>query len=116
MGFFNDFADALENTAKQVGKKATEFADTSKKAVEAAALRERLSREYEKLGRLVAENDILSATAKVSGEEYMKIFDKIDELSRELNKKSTNAKKCECGKVISRDALYCPYCGKKTEK
>lgn len=116
MGFFNDFADALENTAKQVGKKASEIADSSKKAVEAAAIKERLSREYEKLGRLVAENEMLSATAKISGDEYTKIFEKISELKAELDRKSTNVKKCDCGRSVSNDALYCPFCGKRMEK
>ena len=116
MGFFNDFADAVENTAKKVGKKAGEIAESSKKAVECAAIKERLSREYEKLGRLVAENTILSASAKVSGDEFAEIFEKIEELKKELEKKSGSSNKCSCGKAISRDALYCQYCGKRTEK
>ncbi len=115
MGFFDDFAYAAENTVKTVGKKVGKIADSSKKAIELAALREKLSREYEKLGRLVAENTVLTATAKVSGDEFTGVFEKIDQLTSEIEKKSRNTIKCCCGKLVSRDVLYCPYCGKKLD-
>ncbi len=115
MGFFDDLSCAVENTAKQVSKKVSEFADTSKKAVEDAALRERLSREYEKLGRLVADSAILSTTAKHSGEEFTKVFDKISEYNERIEKNNKKIKKCSCGKSINNVVLYCPYCGKKAD-
>lgn len=115
MGFFDDFSDAVENTAKQVGKKAAELTESSKKAIECAALRERLAREYEKLGRLVAGSDVLSEAARISGDEFEKIFEKIEKYSAEIDKKSKKVRKCSCGKTVSTDALYCPFCGKKAE-
>ncbi len=116
MGFFDNFSDAVENTARQVGKKVSQLADASKNAVESAAINERLSRQYEKLGRLVAANPVISAAAKISGKEFEEVFSKIDELHSELDKKKGKIKKCSCGKNINHDMDYCPYCGLKTDK
>lgn len=115
MGFIDNFADAVENVAKKAGKKASELADASKNAVECAALNERLSRQYEKLGRLVADNTVISASAKISGSEFEDVFSKIDELKAELDKKKSKKNKCSCGKVLCSDMQYCPQCGRKND-
>ena len=75
-----------------------------------------LAREYEKLGKLVAESDVLAAAAKLSGDEFAKVFEKIQKYSAEIDKKSKKVRKCDCGKTVSTDALYCPYCGKKKDE
>lgn len=115
MSFIDNFTDAFENIAKKAGKKANELADASKNAVECAALGERLSRQYDKLGRLVADNAVISAAAKISGAEFEEVFSKIDELRSELDKKKSKTKKCSCGKVLCSDMLYCPQCGRKND-
>lgn len=115
MGFFDNFSDAVENAARKAGKKANEIADASKTAIEKAALSERLSRQYEKLGRLVEANEVISAAAKISGAEFEEVFLKINELRSELNNKQGKSKKCSCGKTVGYEMIYCPYCGRKTD-
>ena len=117
MTFFDDFTSAAENTVKTIGKKASELAVASKKAVENAAAKEKLSREYEKLGRLVCSSPTLSEMTRLSGDAFAKTFENIESYRKKLKTDEGAATECpSCGKKLAGDDVYCSRCGTKIDR
>lgn len=117
MTFFDDFASVAESTAKTIGKKASELATASKKAVENAAAKEKLSREYEKLGRLVAASPTLSEMTRLSGDAFKTTFENIEKYRQKLKADERIATECpSCGKKLDSEDAYCSRCGTKIDR
>ena len=118
MGFYNDFSETVQTTAKVIGKKSCEIAHYAKGAIEVSALKNKLSGEYEKRGRLISANKVVTDIVCSYESKSIKILNKIDKLKEQIYEKEQNKNKvkCSCGKYCEKDALYCSCCGNKLDK
>lgn len=120
MGIFEDVVINAKSALNVVGKKAGEIVDVSKLKINAVELQNKISKEYENLGKCVYEaykknKDLTQCTPK-----HIKIIDSIKKELDEANEKIASMKKkvrCKkCGFVNLEDAVYCCKCGDKFEK
>ena len=84
MGFKDDISEAAKGAVKTVSRGASELAEKSRSAIEKAADKERLSAQYERLGRLVASSETLKGDLCLADEKIAVCLRRIDELREKL--------------------------------
>lgn len=117
MGMLDDFIVNAKSAASAVGKQASKFADVSKLRINAADLKNDISKHFEALGRVVYD------AKKTGGDSAQAVSDavaSIDSLQEQLDAvnsqiASANAKTIcsHCGQENSKDAVFCSKCGYK---
>ena len=111
MGFSEDFTDVASKVLSDVSDKAKELGNNSKLSVDKKKASMELSKMYLELGRRYyeenkdsADEDIEAITIKRA--EIKKLNDQII--------KNKGGKPCpSCGKIVEKDADFCPKCGEK---
>lgn len=116
-----DFLDNAVSKAKEVfeiaRKKTEEAVNTGKQKIDVATIENKLSKDYEALGKIYYES-IKAVDAQALTEEVIEIkasieekIEKIESIKEELNR-AKNKRKCpNCGASIDVNSLYCSVCG-----
>ncbi len=117
--------DNILNKAKDVFetayKKADDALSVQKQKFDVSSLENKLSKDYEKLGKLCFEEMKKGAFSNNSVfcaayEEINAKTDQIEELKNDILK-AKNKKRCpKCNAAIDKDAVYCNVCGEKIDQ
>lgn len=118
-----DFLENAVGKAKEVFEiayKKTEGAvNTGKQKIDVAAIENKLSKDYEALGKLYYES---IKDAEDLGEDIAALKSSIEEkleniasIKDEINRAKNKVNCPQCGAIIEKDAIYCSACGAKTK-
>lgn len=112
--------DNILNKAKDVFEKAYKKADNvilvQKQKIDAAGLENKLSKDYETLGKLCFEE--MQKGAFCDNKELCRVADiiknkkaQIDEIRREVQKNKSKKQCAKCGAVVDKKSRFCAECG-----
>ena len=118
MGFFEELSEKITTGANNIQNSAKKMSETAKINSEINANTNQIDKLMKKIGVVVKAR--LMDT--IADDEVLELSDEIDKLIarngilNEQLKELRGFSKCvNCGKDVSADSLFCPYCGTKVE-
>lgn len=115
MSLFDDVIVNVAAAVDEVGKKTTEIVDRSKVRVSSAELKNKISAQFETLGRYVYDTSVAGSTDQAVVDQYIaEITTLINELKALQEALVASSGKIICPKCTcanSSDSLFCKRCG-----
>ena len=118
--FFEDLGKRIGETAELVGNKANEAMEVQKLKGQIRTLERGNENDLEELGRMVYEKfrngESLDEESAALCDAIQSREESIAGYNEQIADVRGNAKCGVCGKSVSREMAYCPYCGEKVPK
>ena len=111
----SDIFEQAKDAASYAYKKSVDGLTMGKQKFDIAAIQMKLSKDYEKLGRVLfssfedSEDALIAELVNEIKEKNLKI----QEIKDEIEKNSAKIYCTGCGRAIPKDSLFCRFCGKK---
>ena len=119
MDFFDEVAKKVSDCAAQTGKKAGEITNRAKIRFALINMQSDLDELYEKLGSIrydTVENGAGNESReKACINKIRRLKNDMDILRAELELAHRENVCANCGEKITKNALYCPFCGEETK-
>lgn len=113
--FFDNFSKNAKTIADKAVKKTGEVAESAKLIISLKSEEAKLERLFNNLGKLCYDKaDDASIAAQIIEIDDQK--EVISKIKADIAANSGKAYCISCGKEITSDAIFCPYCGNKQEQ
>ena len=117
MDFFEDAVVSIKKASKNVGEKANEVYDVSKKKINVAELKNKINSTEAELGHIVYEAKKNNTDYEEKIEPYITLLNKLNEQIKILQKEMDQIKKIitcpNCQTTNPEKAKFCFHCGAK---